>query len=438
VSGFLDGPQEQPGCRQMIKLDLLYLLFAYLLRMTNILLFNLVFPNLSYVYNYWFNCTDNARMRNDVSTWVLYLTLMVLSECIYRVYVSLQYGFLFLQWIFSALLWWPKFYWELMRDPGGRSLYEIFTDPRFRGSVLRTKPRISRETRRQYLEKGKMRIQPTNSRHNVFSSYQVQGAFAHLGQNENQKVMYALVHATNYIHFDDPLRLSVPYEFVTNRIPEPPDNDFMKLIACSTVVGIYAVIFTLSYYLILKKSMASLMEVCDIPLGCIDDLNDCSSPNENSSTDSVRKVHVFATSEDQEETVSFDSDGTPFVIDNSANCIICNDKTLFVGPLKRQKTEVNTSNGVNNPQYVGTMRVQFTDDKGESMEYDIPNVVYDPNSPFNIMGVPELGRYFGSKDEIPNDDPLGTWIKSSATQSTLTWDHGKHTRTFEHSSRRLP
>ena len=173
----------------MIKLDLLYLLFAYLLRMTNILLFNLVFPNLSYVYNYWFNCTDNARMRNDVSTWVLYLTLMVLSECIYRAYVSLQYGFLFLQWIFSALLWWPKFYWELMRDPGGRSLYEIFTDPRFRGSVLRTKPRISRETRRQYLEKGKMKIQPTNSRHNVFSSYQVHGAFAHVGQNENQKVM---------------------------------------------------------------------------------------------------------------------------------------------------------------------------------------------------------------------------------------------------------
>ena len=131
------------------------------------------------------------------------------------------------------LLWWPKFYWDLMRDPGGRSLYEIFTDPRFRGRRSGdngTKPLISRATRRQYLEKGKVKIQPTNSRHNVFSSYQVHGAFAHVGQNENQKVMNAILHATNYIYFDNPLRLSVPYESITNRIPEPPDNDFMKLV----------------------------------------------------------------------------------------------------------------------------------------------------------------------------------------------------------------
>ncbi|KAL7526547.1 hypothetical protein ACHAXR_003319, partial [Thalassiosira sp. AJA248-18] len=64
--------------------------------------------------------------------------------------------------------------------------------------------------------------------------------------------------------------------------------------------------------------------------------------------------------------------------------------------------------------------------------------VYDPKSPFNILGIPCLGEFFGKDDleGLPDDD--GTWIKSSATQSQLTWDHGKHTRHFRHGARRLP
>ena len=109
----------------MVKLDLLFLLFAYLLRMTRLLLFNLVIPNSSYVYNYWFHSTDNARMRNDVTTWMLHITYRLLLELIYGVYFIVQCPFNVLQWTISVVLWWPKFYWELMRDPGGRSLFEI-------------------------------------------------------------------------------------------------------------------------------------------------------------------------------------------------------------------------------------------------------------------------------------------------------------------------
>ena len=54
------------------------------------------------------------------------------------------------------------------------------------------------------------------------------------------------------------------------------------------------------------------------------------------------------------------------------------------------------------------------------------------------MGVPELGKFFGSQDGVSDDDSDCTWIKSSATKSVFTWDNGKHTQTFYHSERRLP
>ena len=54
------------------------------------------------------------------------------------------------------------------------------------------------------------------------------------------------------------------------------------------------------------------------------------------------------------------------------------------------------------------------------------------------MGIPELGRFFGRQEGVPDNDEDGTWIKSSATKSVFTWDNGTHTRTFYHSERRLP
>lgn len=128
---------------------------------------------------------------------------------------------------------------------------------------------------------------------------------------------------------------------------EPPDNDFMKMMACSSIIGIYAVIFTLSCFLILKHRVVSVAKALEMNLGCIDDLD--SNPIPNSKGDlSTRKVHAYTASREGEssDTSTFDSDGVTFVIDNSANCIICNDRTLFVGELTSQRTEVNTSNGI--------------------------------------------------------------------------------------------
>jgi hypothetical protein len=80
----------------------------------------------------------------------------------------------------------------------------------------------------------------------------------------------------------------------------------------------------------------------------------------------------------------------------------------------------------------------LTDDSGKNYTYHIPNAIYDKHSPFNIIGIPCLGDYFGKNDSVPSSDDDGTYVKSSATKSVLTWDHGKHTRHFTHSDKRLP
>ena len=70
--------------------------------------------------------------------------------------------------------------------------------------------------------------------------------------------------------------------------------------------------------------------------------------------------------------------------------------------------------------------------------YDIPNCVHDPDSTFNLLGIPPFARFFGETDDPPTTDEEGTWVRSGATRSVLTWDHGKHTRHFDHPSSGLP
>ena len=59
---------------------------------------------------------------------------------------------------------------------------------------------------------------------------------------------------------------------------------------------------------------------------------------------------------------TWDTDGVFFCVDNCATCIICNDKSLFVGDLKPCTSEVHTPNGQNTPALEGTIRLVLTDD----------------------------------------------------------------------------
>eukprot|EP00956_Cyclotella_meneghiniana_P040853 scaffold207340_cov112-Cyclotella_meneghiniana.AAC.1 len=66
----------------------------------------------------------------------------------------------------------------------------------------------------------------------------------------------------------------------------------------------------------------------------------------------------------------------------------------------------------------GIIRLVLIDDTGDKHQYDIPGALYDPESPFNLLGVSYLSKYFGDAKT------MGTNIKSGAYKSTFVWDHG--------------
>ena len=80
---------------------------------------------------------------------------------------------------------------------------------------------------------------------------------------------------------------------------------------------------------------------------------------------------------------SFDSDGIPFVIDNSATCIVCNDRSKLVGPLRVQHTSVETTHGTASSAYAGMIASCLTTDAGQMFKY-VPNMIYDPNLPLTF------------------------------------------------------
>ena len=275
-----------------------------------------------------------------------------------------------------------------------------------------------------------MKIQPTDIRHQVYSTYQVQGAYAHLNQTENQKVQEAIKVASNVIYFDDPLRLSVPYEYVAKRLPKPPDNNFLKCLACMTIVAIYLCYFVRICMEIFYKKLRVLISTSSsadqsktnngkpkkCPKAC-PSFTVCPSfsPEDVLVVDRHGIVHTQAsprvactTDTEDEPSYLFESDGITFVIDKLANCIICNDKNQFVGPLKSQECHFQTATSPGSSQYVGMIRIIMMDDEGKSFEYDIPGAVYDPDSPFNILGIPFLGKFFGKDNDIPLMDDDGT------------------------------
>ncbi len=86
---------------------------------------------------------------------------------------------------------------------------------------------------------------------------------------------------------------------------------------------------------------------------------------------------------------------------------------------------------------VGTIRLILKDDAGKAWSCDIPDVVYDPELPYSLLGIPFIGKYFARNDEA-NEFDEQTWIQSASTTSLFQWDHGKHQRHFKHGNTYLP
>jgi hypothetical protein len=136
---------------------------------------------------------------------------------------------------------------------------------------------------------------------------------------------------------------------------------------------------------------------------------------------------------------SFDTDEILFVINNSATCIICNDRSQFVGNLRAQESSVEILHGTACSNYVGMILICLTMDEGMTMEYTIPSATYAPDSPFNILGIPFFGSFLGQDNTpYPTQDNDSIYIISSTSRSHFIWDHGKHECHFLHNKRNLP
>ena len=161
---------------------------------------------------------------------------------------------------------------------------------------------------------------------NVFSFYQVDGAYTHLGQPTIQVFLDTMRIASESLEYiDDPLRLQVPYDYIEARLKEPPDCLLARLAAMAAISCCFVIPVLLALYWLLWQVFRSLFhqQPC-----CI-----------------THTHTALATSTNSNSPFSFDTDGISFIIDNSANCIICNQRDLFVGRLSSEQVSMMTCEG---------------------------------------------------------------------------------------------
>ena len=85
----------------------------------------------------------------------------------------------------------------------------------------------------------------------------------------------------------------------------------------------------------------------------------------------------------------------------------------------------------------GPIRIAWEDNSGETLSYEFKDVVYNPSSPNKILSIGRVGHHFEIIYSPQNNNEEGTWVKSCASYTDFTWDHGRFTRRFSHSSEGL-
>ena len=274
-------------------------------------------------------------------------------------------------------------------------------------------------------------------RYYCHSYYQVQGAFAHLHQNPDKDLNEAVDAATRVVYFDDPLRLTVPYNYFLERLKEPPDGILKSAFALGLIVFAFSLPITIGLMRLWSNILSARMLRADNR-----NIFVSHGRRRRRKTRPLKRLHIrlFAAKANTSDrnAISWDTDGIAFVIDNSATGIICNVRKLFPGPLVPTRVTLETAEGLTTKtKLVGTMRLVLTDDANVNHTYEVPGCVFDPESPINIIGVPTLGKFFGDQSDALHEMD-GTTVCSGSTKSHFIWDHGKHERHFMHGESQLP
>ena len=96
---------------------------------------------------------------------------------------------------------------------------------------------------------------------------------------------------------------------------------------------------------------------------------------------------------------SFDTNSIDFVLDNSANCHICNDRHAFT-EISRLHNDggIITVGTAATPEGIGSVAATWRDDDRRLHKINVEEVFYCPNSLVNLIGITKLGK------QIENDD----------------------------------
>ena len=253
-----------------------------------------------------------------------------------------------------------------------------------------------------------------------FSFYQVQGAYARLNQRQEKDLDEAVAAATTLIYYNDLLRLTFPYVYLLEMLPEPPDGLLKSILSLTLILIVYLYPILRGLTCLWRISLIAYMSQRKLP---------------------TLQIRMYATYADpNDKAFSWDTDGIPFVADNSATAIIRNECRRFHGNLIPTRVMPETAEGVSTKtQLVGICRLVLTNNKNINYTYDVPGCVFDPSKPINILGVPAPGTFFGDNSNAGSPyEEDGTTIKSVAMRSHFIWDHGKHKRHFMHGSSLMP
>ena len=130
-------------------------------------------------------------------------------------------------------------------------------------------------------------------------------------------------------------------------------------------------------------------------------------------------ITMYTTDADpNEKTFSWDTDGTPFIIDNSVMAIISKERRIFSEKLTPTNVTLETANGVSTKtQLVGTLQLVITDGSNIHHSHDVLGCMFDLHTLLNILGVPALGTFFNDHANASSHyKEDGTTIKSGATK----------------------
>ena len=387
-----------------------------------------------------------------------YVIRRILLTVIKLLYYSSTYTFRFAQTTWLAFSFWPRFYWHLFGPSSkGRSvsdiLFHTYTPP------------VSRQN--ENLWKIHTDKQLTCHRYDLLLStgIQVRGTNQHHAQPLNQQFVSAYNAATSYTPIHDPFRLVKLHDHIRSGLTSPPDCIVTRLLVITSITITFLSLITirgfryyLNKYITHSKADESMLPKSEHKFRS-SKLHLHPRPRyqfrkkrhrqfkrrrvvkSNRRTLPTLTISMLATDSSQYTAdvhpFSLDTDGISFIIDNSATGAICNTKSMFVGPLVNHTINLVTAEGQSTTtKKVGTIRLVLKDDGGNDWSYDIPNVIFDSDSPYSLLGIPFLGQYFGSNTDDTYDE--GTWIRSASTSSHFVWDHGKHERHFVHGPSNLP